>query len=297
MKVKKQLSFVGRIKRFGHYPGYFKIKVLGSVVKGAIKSLNIFQVMMMNEGFLLYVSPDIFGETIKNKVFDENESKLIKKLDLKKATVYDVGAHHGYYSFLLAKTVGERGRVVSFEPSPRERFYFKISQLLNRFKNISLMPFGVSSRNGNSEFYQVQGDWTGLNSLKPPKDKNYEFVTKKLIVKLVRLDDFLKVWPNPTLIKIDTEGAEFEVIKGASTLIKTSLPLLLMELEDKRTEVWGYKVNKLVQYLEKYEYSIFQITKDGFLKKVSGLKKHEGNYFLMPRNKLKKYKHLILNKV
>jgi FkbM family methyltransferase len=247
----------------------------------------------MTAGFLLYISHDEFGRSIMNGVYDARETKLIKKLNLRGKTVYDIGAHHGYYSFLFWKSVGNDGQVFAFEPSPRERFFFKISKFLNHSKNIFLIPLGLSSRCGKAVFYQAQGIWTGFNSLRPPRyPKGYKVKTKKIVVDLVTLDSLVSSKSLPALIKIDVEGAEYSIVKGGKKMIMTNPPLLLMELEDQRSKAWGYKIRDLVQYLQKFGYLLFRITERGYLTKIKKESVYEGNYFLVPKKSVGKLEHL-----
>ncbi|GEM_PF-1239068 len=296
MKKQKHFTIIKRIIRFINYPNLFKLSVIRNYLNDIWFFINPFRIKKMIEGFLLYISHDEFGRSIMSGVYDVKETKLIKRLNLRGKIVYDIGAHHGYYSFLFSKSVGKNGSVFAFEPSPRERLYFKISQFLNHSKNINLVPFGVSSRNGKAVFYQVQGLWTGLNSLKPPKDENYKILTKKLIVNLVTLDSFILPKNIPALIKIDAEGAEYSIIKGAVRLIRSTPPLLLMEMEDKRSKAWNYKIRNLVQYMQRAGYVLFEIIEKGFLNEIQSEKIYKGNYFLVPKRSIAELKHLIKKK-
>jgi FkbM family methyltransferase len=248
----------------------------------------------MAAGFLLYMSHDEFGRSIMSGGYDEGETKLVEKLNLCGKVVYDIGAHHGYYSFLFSKFVGNSGKVFAFEPSPRERFYFKISQFLNHSKNISLIPFGLSSKSGKSTFYQAQGIFTGFNSLRPPRfPRGYGAKTKKITVNLITLDNFVTQRNLPLFMKIDAEGAEFSIIKGAKRLIKSNAPLMLMEMADIRSKAWNYKIANFIQYLRRYDYLLYKITEAGYLTRIKKQKIYDDNYFLIPKKLIDKYKYLV----
>jgi FkbM family methyltransferase len=272
-----------------------------SIIKNYISDIwfiiNPFRIKKTAGNFLMYISYDTFGKLISKGEYDKKETKLIEELDLRDKVIYDVGAHHGYYSFLFSKCVGNNGKVFAFEPSPRERFYFKVSKFLNYSKNITLVPFGVSSKCKKTIFYQAQGIWTGFNSLRPPRyPEGYKVKTKKIIIDLINLDSFVLSDNLPFLIKMDIEGAEFSAVKGAVRLIKSVHPLFLMEMDDRRSKAWNYRIKELVLYLKKFGYMQFRITEDGYLEEVKKENIYKDNYFLVPKESINKFKYLLKNK-
>jgi FkbM family methyltransferase len=76
--------------------------------------------------------------------------------------VMDIGAHHGPYSLLAAKCVGESGCVRSFEPSSRERKYLKQNLAINHCHNVTVEGIALGSRAGWTELFVVEGDKDGL---------------------------------------------------------------------------------------------------------------------------------------
>lgn len=116
--------------------------------------------------------------------------------------VLDVGANEGGTTVLFAKQVGLHGKVIAFEPD-RENFRRLRSNVeLNRLANVELVNALVTEKSGDSEYFAdeiIQHDGRGTK------------------IQTVCLDDFLD--RNPTVAKIDVEGYELAVLRGATKLM------------------------------------------------------------------------------
>ncbi|MFA5084207.1 MAG: FkbM family methyltransferase [Candidatus Paceibacterota bacterium] len=133
--------------------------------------------------------------------------------------VYDVGAHAGFYTLLAAELVGEKGRIFSFEPNPRNIVYLKKHIRLNNYKNIEVFETAASEKTGSHFFSAEENSFYGKIS----KDGRLE-------VKTVALDDLIgkgKLLP-PDVIKIDVEGAELAVLRGAAGILRKYRPVLFL---------------------------------------------------------------------
>ena len=179
-------------------------------------------------------------------------------------TVLDIGAHHGLYTLLASKRVGPQGKVWSFEPSVRERKALKLHLRMNRCSNVKIQDVAVGDESGEATLHVVEAWAGGCNSLRPPDIAAQTSATK---VKVVRLDDW---WAEHGLhidfIKLDVEGAEWGVLKGAAKLLAAQpRPVILAEVQDLRTAPWGYSAREIVAELEQQGYSWFQISLEGGL--------------------------------
>jgi FkbM family methyltransferase len=139
--------------------------------------------------------------------------------------VLDVGSHMGAYSYELLLLVGPHGRVMGFEPQDDMFIYTRMG--LKAFPNFYITPFALAGEFGLGQLEIVENKGslqTGGASLLPKVDvmKNQKLVAKVPLDSL----NLQKV----TFIKIDTEGFELEVIKGALETLKLYRPHLLIEI-------------------------------------------------------------------
>ena len=156
---------------------------------------------------------------------------LIQNLN-KDETFIDVGGHYGYFTLLGSHRVGEGGEVFSFEASPNT--YQILSKNCLPHQNIQCFHLAVSDVVGELEFYEFPNLYSEYNTLEIDQFKNEkwfsEYKPTLIQVKSVVLDDFISTHNiNPKIIKIDVEGAEFNVINGMSNSLTKHSPIVIME--------------------------------------------------------------------
>jgi FkbM family methyltransferase len=133
--------------------------------------------------------------------------------------VYDVGAHVGYYTALAATITGEGGKVYAFEPRPANFSYLKRHVRVNGLANVTPIEASVGSREGTARFDNETGTGTG-----------HVDANGRLTVKMVCLDELHARGeiPLPDFLKIDVEGGETDVLKGAVAVIEQGRPVILV---------------------------------------------------------------------
>lgn len=158
--------------------------------------------------------------------WERNEQALIVRHVRKGSTAYDVGANHGIHTLLMAKLVGNTGRVYAFEPVPENVCQLRGNIGLNEFTNVDVIEAAVADSTG-TEFFGRGGDHA-TGHLTGVVDK----ASADLRVRAVSLDDqvFTQSTRPPDFIKIDVEGAESRVLAGAKRVIETYRPILLIAL-------------------------------------------------------------------
>jgi FkbM family methyltransferase len=150
----------------------------------------------------------------------EYEKRLRFEAALRRGTVlYDIGAHVGFYSLLGAVIVGDEGRVVAFEPLPRNRRYLQRHLELNGIRNVTIIEAAVASRSGRVRFAEGGSSTTGHLS-----------VSGELEVDAVAIDVLVGdgTLPDPEYIKLDVEGAEYEALRGAEATIRRTRPVIFL---------------------------------------------------------------------
>ncbi len=137
-------------------------------------------------------------------------------------TVLDVGAHTGYYTLLTSTLVGDKGRVVSCEPSPRNLAYLRRHMSLNSCDNVEIRDVAVSGACGTAIFDNMRSSFTGR--LFASGVQNGVGVT----VQTVTLDSLLDEDIRPNLIKMDIEGAEGDALDSGLRLLAECRPALFL---------------------------------------------------------------------
>ena len=204
-------------------------------------------------------------------------------------TVLDLGANQGLYSLLAAKGVGREGKIIAFEPSSRERRALRLHKLLNRRFNISIQPFAVGDREGEIDLHVMRARDSGCNSLRAPAaDVGTEMNLER--VRMVRLEEWLRKSGilRIDLIKLDVEGGELDVLRGAGRLLDEGLrPVILAEVQDVRTKPWGYHAREIIKYLENKRYQWFSLVDDGSPVELDvKQQEYEGNFIACPKESI-----------
>jgi FkbM family methyltransferase len=158
-------------------------------------------------------------------------------------TVVDIGAHMGRYTIASSKSVGASGRVIAVEAHPFNFRILRHNLRLNKLKNVSALNWAVYSKKAKLKLYlpdEHQG-YTMHHSLMT----NYlaskytkEIERRYVEVQADTLDNLLKIRGinEVNWLKIDVEGAEYEVLRGAEDILSTSTRIyILVEIHGRDT--------------------------------------------------------------
>lgn len=179
------------------------------------------------------------GGTCAGYVLGTNDPEVQKALAglVKPGDVfYDVGANVGFLSVLAGRLIGPSGRIVAFEPFPNNVKCLTHNLEINEFKNSEVHAVAVGERDGTAGFMVTEE--SGLGKL-AGYERDHDVIQDKIDVPIRTLDGLHeeKKFPPPTVIKIDVEGAEVEVLNGARHTIADAKPLLFIEIHDTNKRV------------------------------------------------------------
>jgi FkbM family methyltransferase len=179
----------------------------------------------------------LFWEGVKG--FEYQELPIFIALAKISSCFFDIGANIGYYA-LISKIYNSKIEVHGFEPLPGAKNYFQKNVNLNRLQNIKVNEIAICDVNGVSIFYSninpkykhLTEHLYGDNSLDEKHSANWNRITFE--VKTQRLDDYVNQNLNSSLkidlMKLDTEGTEHLVLKGASNVLKNHRPIIMCEI-------------------------------------------------------------------
>ena len=226
--------------------------------------------------------------------FEPMEMGFVQRLLRPGMTVLDVGAHHGLYTLLLSKQVGVNGRVIAFEPSPRECRRLEKHLRFNRYSNAHVEHSAAGSEAGEADLYLVDGFQDWCNSLRPPALPD---PTSKVRVRVRRIDDVLakQSISKVDFIKLDVEGGELAALNGATGLLHgESRPAILAEVQDIRTQPWGYPSREIIRFLIRMDYRWFAIAAKGALLPIScDQESYDANLVALPVERTEEFLSLL----
>tara|TARA_B100000674_G_C37822080_1_gene906311 strand:- start:92 stop:799 length:708 start_codon:yes stop_codon:yes gene_type:complete len=197
----------------------------------------------------------LFDYFTQKAIFNKIKSILIGKIN----TVIDVGAHEGEFALNFNKKFNVE-KIISFEPN------IKVFKILNKnifnYKNMYAVNSGVGSREEKKILnINTESSSSSLNELR--KDSNYykkkfffinlfkgEIIKDRLEISILKLDDFIikNDISSIDLLKIDTEGFEFDVLKGANNNLK-KIKVIYFEHHFDNMLVKNYTLSDIHDYL------------------------------------------------
>lgn len=288
----RAVTFFGRIGRFLAQPAGKKYFSVARRLRRPFPSLPIPWRLPFGAWWL----PET-GELDRKLVeegFEKKELHFVETLLRPGMTVLDIGAHHGLYTLLCSKGVGPEGRVIAFEPSPREYRRLEKHVRINRCGNVHAERCAVGSESGTANLYVVDGECDWGNSLRAPVLSE---PTYQLRVEVRTVDEVLQSLGISTVdfIKLDVEGAELAALQGAARLLRgPSRPAILVEVQDLRTEPWGYRARAIVEFLANFNYRWFALAPDSSLRPISiAFDSYDANLVALPCERAREFRSLV----
>lgn len=183
--------------------------------------------------------------------FEQALVTAIKPIIKPGMTVVDVGANSGFYTMVFSSLVGETGCVWAFEPTDWGARAIARQVGLNNFKNIRLVRAALTSDPKTTEgiiefdpYYPLFSDC-------------YQHRASTEIVRSTSIDAlFSESNQVVDLIKIDVDGPELSILRGAVETIKNSRPILVLEVGVYTYRNAGSSVDQLVTWLHEQGYQI-----------------------------------------
>lgn len=174
----------------------------------------------------------------------------------------DIGAYQGVYSVVAGKKLRQDGMVIAFEPSPREYHRLRLHLCWNGMSHAHAEMLALGAVAARTAFFQVVSGDTTRNGLRAPASSDS---VDTISVDAVSLDYYVasRRIERVDIIKLDVEGGEIDVFRGAATVLTKFRPILICEVLDAATKVWGYDARQIILTLKNYGYDWFDIKDDG----------------------------------
>jgi FkbM family methyltransferase len=206
----------------------------------------------------LYLNNDLSRQIFIAGCADPNEFAFLDRFLEPGMTFIDAGANEGIYSIFAARRVGPSGAVWAFEPSERELGRLRRNAASNGF-DFNIFSVGLSDSEHDAELVVAENRYAGLNTLGkiPYSGVN---VARTERIQLVRLDDVVSKNPLARIdvIKIDIEGGELNMLRGAVETLRRYRPVLLFELLRPALASQGASPEEVIEFILKQGYTLYQ---------------------------------------
>jgi FkbM family methyltransferase len=165
-------------------------------------------------------------------------------------TLLDIGAHIGLFAVVGARLVSPGGKVFSFEPTPNTRSVLTEIVRLNGCSDVvEVRGEAVSNRRGKTVFYDTGEEISNANSL-----VHIDRGKTGIDVDLISVDEFVKEKGiKPDCLKIDVEGAELDLLRGARETFTTMRPFARLGLHPQQIAQNGQNLEEIWETLADYK--------------------------------------------
>lgn len=166
----------------------------------------------------------------------------------------DVGAHSGYFTLLASRRVGTAGAVLAIEPSPAVATQLRSNVRASECSNVRIEEVACSDLPGEAVLHVHAGGNSGMTSLA----SSNAGAGPTVAVQCASLDSLYRKHNlgRVRLMKIDVEGAELLVLRGAAEMIRQAKPLIVIELEPHLLAGFGFEMKDVVEWMGKLNYRV-----------------------------------------
>ena len=175
------------------------------------------------------------GASVYFDLIEKKQTSEFIKQTKKGDIVFDIGANVGYYTILASKIVGENGKIFSFEPVVRNLSYLYRHIKLNGLNNVVILPLACAEESTLKKFSFGRTIAEG-HLLENNSQNSFDFLSYTY-VHTIKIDDFCNYSGiAPDVLKIDVEGAELHVLKGAQQILHKSRPKIFLSIHSEMLE-------------------------------------------------------------
>jgi FkbM family methyltransferase len=198
--------------------------------------------------------------------FEEDIVSFIQLVSRKGYELFiDVGAHHGYFT-CLANSLGLK--TISIEPDPINYRILKRNLSINLFRDEGLTyQLGIGERQGRKKFY---GFSTGVSVF---RNWSQNVSRRSFEVEIKTLDQLVSanLQSSSFILKIDVEGCEEDVLKGAKNILNLQIPIwviceITFNVSDMKAKENGWKSSRVFSLMREYGFDTYEISKDGSIR-------------------------------
>jgi len=179
-------------------------------------------------------------------------TELVRLLSKEQPSFVDVGAHLGYFT-VVAGALMPSSPIISVEMDDRALERLKKNVALNNLTNVQIFHTAISGASGPVSYRRLPMLDSGESISYGHTDDPTVTIQGRTLDKL-----FAETGIVPGLIKIDVEGADYDVLTGMTQTL-TKQPVLLLEIHGKKLPLFGSDSRQVLRFLEDAGYEIFEV--------------------------------------
>jgi len=210
------------------------------------------------------------------------EEVFIEGLPFSGKTVYDIGGDQGIYTLFFARKVGDKGRVITFEPNPFSYEHIVTNVQLNGFKQVEVRNIALGEKTGTLTFAFPEKD--------PGRGTADELIREQILkepgsrtteVEVDTLDNLITSagLPIPDFAKVDVEGLELNVLRGMYKTLTAHRPELFIEVHGADTRAKTENIRQVASFLLSLGYKIHHVESEHEITPVNIDDAREGHIY------------------
>lgn len=213
------------------------------------------------DGLWMFLRPDdFFDACYAYRSPDEGYRQAVPRLLRPGDWAIDAGGQKGWYAMMLAKAAGPTGRVLTIEADPAAADLLQANLRRNGLSNVTLLREAAGDTTRDVEFHL--NEYVGWSSMTPSPLQETS-VRRRVMVRMRPLDEMLAeaaptAGARVAFLKIDVEGAEARVLRGAMRILMEHAPLIWMEINPSSLSAAGSSPAELGDILEPYGYRFWR---------------------------------------
>ena len=254
--------YLKTIAKLSQGRGYGKKKFIRKTLNLAEKSFRSSEVIV--HGHKMHLPKNGFADYSTHGIYGELDTLAVEKIIHKGDYVIDVGAAIGYFTLIFARSVGDSGKVIAFEPKEGRCKILATNLSLNDYTNTTIENSAIMSKDVTPKFFSRNDTIAGLRYIKNENEHHdyldtYKF-QKPIDVRTTDLDGYLiehNILEKISFMKIDVDGPELLVLQGSKSLLKNENLKIFMEW-DKASAKWsGCEPVEIIDLLLENNFKMF----------------------------------------
>jgi len=229
----------------------FKTRFVRHFGRKLLRRLPVYSTLLPDGNKILIRPADRSHEWTVQEIYQERAYERMFNISVGD-TVIDVGANIGVFTVKASKLVGPAGTVISLEPSPKSFTLLEANIMRNHLSNVKPFEYAAWDSEGEASlFVDRVSDRSSLFSDRGDSERNRRSIETIENVETVSLDTLLESLKLDCvdIIKIDVEGAELAVLRGAKRTIAKYLPSIVLEWHP-----WGGPLDEIHSFLSASAY-------------------------------------------